>query len=129
MPRTVYVVTSGLPGPGAFQLLIDAGITEPGDKRTRQVLAGACEFVELEDERGYGLGSSIGVAWLPHPTVAGLHRLGPLAPAGVPADAVALEEIDVLRRAIGEGSVADRSDALELLDRIEQRKGGVDARA
>lgn len=74
----LYLVTTGPPGPGAFQLLVDAGITEPDDDRTRKALAGACEFVELEDEEGRGRG---GVEWAPHPHTEGLWRLGPFRSA------------------------------------------------
>jgi hypothetical protein len=90
-PQTLYAVFTNRPGPGvraligeAFQRARDA---ERGDLMSAVLAAadGACEFVELEDEGGRGVGASVGVNWTQTDSVGelrapGLWKLGPFRP-------------------------------------------------
>lgn len=135
---TLYFVTTALPGPGAGALVRDKAreLQERGYvlgmvDELAEAADGACEFVELEDGDGDSRGANAtGAAWLPHPTDPKLHRLGPFAPAGVPLEAVSADELRHLHDLLAlEGfDDDDRREALEILERIEQRKGAVDAR-
>jgi hypothetical protein len=69
----LYVVMTNLPGPGAHALLEESGHAfggKTGDeaaehsRQMREVLEGASEFVELENEHGAGVGPSSGVTWV-----------------------------------------------------------------
>lgn len=100
----LFVVMTNLPGPGAHALLQESGHAfggKTGDaaaehsRQVREVLAGASEFVELEDEHGASHGADVGVSWetvspFTGPSTA---RLGPFHDAA---------EVEDLRRALAD---------------------------
>jgi hypothetical protein len=82
--EVLYVVTSGPPGPGARALVDEALRALPSGHVDESVVTAAteaagegCEFVELEDADGKGVGPSSGVHWSDHPNGGGMKRLGP----------------------------------------------------
>lgn len=87
----LYVVTTGLPGPGIDAVLSDMVRRHPEDEPkindVRRALKEEppCEFVELEDADGKSHGPSSGVDWSDHPAEhpanPPLHRLGPFVAA------------------------------------------------
>lgn len=80
----LYVVTTNTPGPGASAMvkhtadeLREQGYIVGMVDELAAAANGACEFVELEDADGHGVGPASGVEWSDHPTADGLKRLGP----------------------------------------------------
>lgn len=88
----LYVVMTNLPGPGAAAHVREAaGAMRIGGNVVDALVAAAdrgCEFVELEDAEGNGVGSSSGIDWDERPAsdstwgkAKTFHRLGPFVAA------------------------------------------------
>lgn len=136
----LFVVMTNLPGPGAAALLDEIPRDrEAGDgwKRDAQGVVwvavpqakasvnGASEFVELENERGAGVGPSSGVTWhtessfLSDKTVV---KLGPFAPCDSAAIERGAEAIDDLLQQLGvDPGYAPEHDATGTVKRILAR--------
>jgi hypothetical protein len=102
----LYVVMTNLPG-AAARALLNERLTNGAEgpiEELLQAVDGACEFVELENEHGAGVGPDSGVTWhtessfLSDKTVV---KLGPFAPCDENAVRRGAERIDDLLAQLG----------------------------
>jgi hypothetical protein len=119
----LFVVMTNLPGPGAHAALVEAGLSTQDDTAVRDALdKGACEFVELENEHGAGVGPSSGVTWQTESSFLSdktLAKLGPFV-----ADTKYCQAIEALREIAQydgadwdvEGVCGHAADALKALE-------------
>jgi hypothetical protein len=123
----LYVVMTNLPGPGARALLnerLTNGAEGPIEELL-QAVDGACEFVELENEHGAGVGPDSGVTWQTESSFLSdkkLVKLGPFAPCDSRAVERGAEAIDDLLQQLGvDPSYAPEHDQTGTVKRILAR--------